>query len=200
MRKSHDQRKQEIVQAALELAADQGVARATTAAIAERVGIAQPTVFRHFPDRDAIFRAAIDTVGQGMQAELGPLFEGDGPPDHRLRRILNAQLAYISRFKGMPRILFSDRLHLEAPALKAEVRTIMSGFAGRLTELIREGVWAERFGPVDPETAAWQVIALIQGTLLRWSLYDFDFPLAEQGETLWGFVAGALRVPGEQPA
>lgn len=201
MRKSHEQRQQEIVQAALELAADQGVARATTAAIAERVGIAQPTVFRHFPDRDAIFRAAIDWVGQGMGEAIRPLFAGPGPADHRLRQVLRAQLAYIARFKGMPRILFSDRLHLESPELKAAVRTVMGGYADRLTGLIREGAQEGRFPLVrDPATAAWQVVALIQGTLLRWSLYDFSHDLEEQAEPLWEFVARALGVNPEETA
>lgn len=201
MRKSHDQRKQEIVEAALKLAADQGVARATTAAIANEVGIAQPTVFRHFSDRDEIFRAAIDWVGEGMQAELEPLFDGTEPPPQRLRGVLVAQLAYIARFKGMPRILFSDRLHLESPDLKAAVQVIMGGYAARLTDLIREGVWEGHFPAVtDTEDAAWQVVALVQGTLLRWSLFDFGFPLADQGEPLWAFVASALGVTGEDPA
>lgn len=198
MRKSHEQRKREIIEAALELAADTGVTRATTAAIAARVGIAQPTVFRHFPDRDAIFRAAIDWVGQGMEAEVAPCFEGAEPADRRLRAVLNAQLAYIARFKGMPRILFSDRLHLESPELKTAVRTIMGGLAERLAGLIREGAEQGRFPSVtDPEAAAWQVIALIQGTLLRWSLHDFAFSLEDQGEPLFQFVAGALGAPRE---
>jgi len=198
MRKSHEQRQREIIQAALELAADQGVARATTAAIAKQVGIAQPTVFRHFEDRDAIFRAAIDWVGQGMREEIWPLFEGPEPADRRLHAVVTGQLTYIARFKGMPRILFSDRLHLESPDLKAAVREVMGGFAARLADLIREGVEQDRFGRVtDPEAAAWQVVALIQGTLLRWSLYDFAFPLADQSEGLWAFVAGALGAPEE---
>ena len=199
MRKSHDQRCSEIIQAALEILAEQGVGQATTAAIAERVGIAQPTVFRHFVDRDAIFQAAIQWVGAGMRANLDPLFEGTGPPEERLHRVITSQLAHISQHKGMPRLLFSDRLHLESPQLKETVQGMVGELTKRLEDLIREGVWEGRFPAVtEPATAAWQVVALMQGTFLRWSLFDFGFSLEDQGEELWRFVRGALGMAPEE--
>ena len=52
----------------------------------------------------------------------------------------------------------------------------------------------------DAQTAAWQVVAQMQGTLLRWSLFDFGFALEEQGEPVWRFIRGALGMPPEEGA
>ena len=51
MGKPQEERRKEIVQATMDLAAEQGIKKVTTQAIADKVGIAQPTVFRHFKTR-----------------------------------------------------------------------------------------------------------------------------------------------------
>lgn len=194
MGKPHEQRQQEIVEAALELAAEQGVKKVTTQAIADRVGIAQPTVFRHFPNRDAIFAAAIDWLARGLFAALGAFFTGSGPADERMRALIHAQLAFIERNKGLPRILFSDRLHLESPVLKAAVQRIMRRYMEQIASLVRAGQAEGRFrSDLDPEVTACHVAALIQGTVMRWSIFDFGFSLEDEAETLWAFLARSLR-------
>ncbi len=50
VRKSAEDRKAEIVDAALRLADDIGPDRLSTEVLAEAVGISQPGIFRHFPD------------------------------------------------------------------------------------------------------------------------------------------------------
>lgn len=197
-RKSGEERREEIVQAVLELAAERGVKQVTTQAIAERVGIAQPTVFRHFKTRDAILHAALEWIGKGMLAALTPILAGGGPADERLRQLLRRQLRFISRRKGLPRLLFSERLHLEDPELKAVVRRIMEAYTARLAALLREGMEHGRFrADLDPEETARLIVALMQGLVMRWSLTDFAMPLEEQGEAVWRLLGPALGVAGE---
>ncbi len=194
MGKPHEQRQQEIVEAALELASEQGVKKVTTQAIADRVGIAQPTVFRHFPNRDAIFAAAIDWLAKSLFGALSTFFTGGGPADERLRRLIAAQLRFIEEHRGLPRILFSDRLHLESPPLKAAVQKVMNRYTGNIASLIREGQAEGRFrADLDPDETARYVAALIQGLVMRWSIFDFGFRLDAEAESLWRFLARALR-------
>ncbi len=186
MRKSHDERKSEIIEAALEVAADQGVGRATTQAIADRVGIAQPTVFRHFRTRDAIFEAAIGWVGEALFKALSGLFQGEAPPDERLRELIRRQLGFISQRRGIPRLLFSDRLHLENPGLRRAVMRLMERYTERVSGLLREGIREGRFrADLDPDETARLLISLVQGLVARWSLSDFAFDLESEGEPLW---------------
>lgn len=198
-RKSSEERREEIVEAVLELAAERGVKQVTTQAIAERVGIAQPTIFRHFKTRDAILHAALEWIGKGMLAALTPILAGGGPADERLRQLLRRQLQFISRRKGMPRLLFSERLHLEDPQLKAVVLRIMEAYMGRVAKLLRGGVAEGRFrADLDPEETAALIVALIQGLVMRWSLTDFAMPLEAQGEAIWRLLGPALGVRHER--
>ncbi len=195
MGKPREQRQQEIIEAVLELAAEQGVQRVTTQAIADRVGIAQPTVFRHFKTRDAIFAAAIDFLAMNLFNALETFIVAKGPADERLRQLINVQLGFISRQKGLPRLLFSDRLHLESPALKAAVQKVMRRYMKQLAKLIREGQETACFRPeMDPDQASRYIAALVQGLIMRWSIFDFEFSLEEEGEPLWAFLYSSIRV------
>lgn len=202
MRKSGDERREEIVQAVLELAAEQGVKLLSTQAIADRVGIAQPTIFRHFKTRDAILRAVMETVGRAMLAVVTGVLASQGPPDQRLRQLLTQQLGFIGRRRGVARVLFSERLHHEDPGLKSVVRGMMDRYTDKVAGLIAEGQAAGRLrADLQPRETAVMILALIQGLVMRWSICDFDFDLEAQGEAMWRLLEPALRgAPGDRPA
>jgi AcrR family transcriptional regulator len=195
MRKSGEERREEIVQAVLDLAAEQGVKQVTTQAIADRVGIAQPTVFRHFKTRDAILRAALEWIGKGLLTVVTPILAGRGPADVRLRQLLTRQLQFISQRKGLPRLLFSERLHLEDPELKAVVRRIMENYTDRVSMLLAEGVAEGCFcSDLDTDETARLIVSLVQGLVMRWSITDFEMPLEAQGDAVWRLLEPALGV------
>ena len=52
-----DERRAVTVEAVIELAAEQNPNDITTAAIAQRMGLTQGALFRHFPNKDAILQA-----------------------------------------------------------------------------------------------------------------------------------------------
>ena len=142
--------------------------------------------------------AAISYLGEGLFRNLAAFFSGSGPADERLHQLVRAQLRFISRNKGLPRLLFSDRLHLESPLLKQAVQKIMNGYIQQVSQLIREGQAAGlMYESLDVEESAWLVAALIQGLVMRWSIFDFDFDLAAEAEPVWEFIAAALLVKND---
>ena len=193
-RKSSKERKSEIVETTLELIAERGARDVTAQAIADRIGIAQPTIFRHFRTRDAIFRSALKTVANRILSVLEVTNTGKRDAERDLRKLLHRQLAVVSRNKGLPRLLFSDRLHLEAPGLKMIVRGVMDRYTGHVQRLIENGQAQGSFDQgIDARKSAEFVAATVQGLLLRWSLYDFEFALDRESENLWKFISAALK-------
>ena len=194
MGKPHAQRQAEIIQSALALAAETGEKNVTTQAIADRVGIAQATVFRHFKSRDAIFTGAINWLASQLFEALSPCFDpASMSPDERLKLLIRGQLELISRHKGLPRLLFSDRLHQESPALKEAVQTIITRYLAQVSRLIEEGIEAGYFkAELDPNNTAMMIAALIQGTVMRWSLFEFNFKLEDEADQLQSFILGSV--------
>lgn len=57
-------RREQILDAAIEVFARSGYRDAGTAVIAARLGVSEPTLFRHFPSKRALYLAAIDRSGE----------------------------------------------------------------------------------------------------------------------------------------
>jgi len=194
MRKSGEERRQEIVEAVLELAAEHGSGQITAQAIADRVGIAQPTVFRHFRNRERILEAVIEWIARQLLGVVGGVAAGSGAADERLKTLLDRQLEFIGRHRGLPRLLFSERLHQENTRLKRSVGRIMDAYTATVAGLVREGVDAGAFRrDLDPQETAELVLALVQGTIMRWSVRDFEFDLPGQAPAIWRLLEPALR-------
>lgn len=193
MRKSGDERRQEIIEAVLELAGEDGAGQITAQAIADRVGIAQPTVFRHFRNRERILEAVLEWIARQLLGVVSSVAAGSGPADERLRTLLEKQLALIAKNRGLPRLLFSERLHQDNTRLKRTVSRIMDAYAATVAELIREGVASGEFREdLDAEETARMVLALVQGMIMRWSLREFEFDLPGQVPAMWRLLEPAL--------
>src|SRR5215472_1513564 len=88
------QTRQRIVDAAVALHGSVGPAATTVAAIAERAGVTRLTVYRHFPDDDALFAACSAQWTSGQHLPDPSAWTEIGDPVRRLE----AGLADLYRF------------------------------------------------------------------------------------------------------
>src|SRR4030065_1848534 len=79
-RKSAEARRNDIVEAAMEIIRHEGVAKLTTRALSKAVGIAQPTLFLHFGDKTHVLVALVDTIQEQLQKEMAGLARPADPP------------------------------------------------------------------------------------------------------------------------
>ncbi|MFK5913123.1 MAG: TetR/AcrR family transcriptional regulator [Woeseiaceae bacterium] len=194
MGKSQEQRKKEIVQATMDLAAEVGIKKVTTQAIADKVGIAQPTIFRHFKTREAIFASVISWISENLFIAISKGMNPSAPADEKLQTLLQRQLTFINKHRAIPKVLFSDLLHLESPKLKAALQEVMNSYMKRVTQLLKEGVETGLYSKdLDPDETARYITALIQGLVLRWSIYEYSFSLEKEADLIWNFLQPILR-------
>ena len=193
MGKPQEQRRKEIVQATMDLTAEQGIKKVTTQAIADRIGIAQPTIFRHFKTRDAIFSAVIGWIAENLFKAISSGLNPNAQPDEQLRKLIQLQLTFINKHKAIPKVLFSDLLHLESPKLKSALQEVMNRYITRVTQLLQQGKECDVFREdLDVDQTARYIAALIQGIVLRWSVYEFNFSLEKEAEIIWEFLNPVL--------
>lgn len=181
MRKTADERRQEIVRAVLRLAVEVGPDRLTTQAVADAVGLSQPAIFRHFPNREALWLGVAEAIAVTMRAAWeAATVEGDRPLD-AVRRLAVAQLATIAAEPSILAIVFSHELRVSNPALASVFRGLMGELVGRLGRLLAACAPAPTAPPAD---AALLVLGLLQGLALRWSLAGRAFDLVAEGRRL----------------
>ncbi|MEE4238868.1 MAG: TetR/AcrR family transcriptional regulator [Anderseniella sp.] len=111
---SQEETRQRIVEAAMHLHEELGPRATTISAIADRAGVQRLTVYRHFPDENAIF-AACTAHWSYLNPPPGAAAWTDlADPAERARTALEAYYRY---YRGVERMLSAS--HLDAPFVPA---------------------------------------------------------------------------------
>ena len=79
--------KDKLLRAALEIVARDGFEAATTAAIASAAGVAEGTLYRHFPSKDDLLIEVYRGIKQNVFEAISDGEHGDEAPDARAKRV-----------------------------------------------------------------------------------------------------------------
>jgi AcrR family transcriptional regulator len=107
---SADERRESVILAAITEFAHGGYASTSTAAIARRVGVSQPYLFRLFPDKRAIFLAAARRCTDEIRQRFADVSDGL-PPDQAHGAMADA---YTDLVADRDRLLFQMQMYVAA--------------------------------------------------------------------------------------
>ncbi|WP_433654564.1 TetR/AcrR family transcriptional regulator [Nocardia sp. CA-128927] len=147
----------DIVAAAVELLDETGDEKAVTLrSVARRVGIAAPSIYRHFPDQPTIMLAVVQQAFAELVEHLSAAVAaaGDDPRD-RLLALCHAYLEFAERHPERYRTMFGG---LWMPALdettltESDVSTLGDVTMALLTELMQDCVQAGESTSTDLPT------------------------------------------------
>lgn len=178
-RKTSEQRKAEIIETALLLAAELGPDRITAEAIAIRLGISQPAIFKHFPRKGDIWDAVIDWLARSL-GRVWTESTTDEPPEQRLFALLDAHFAFIAAHPAVPLVLLSPELQARHPPLRQTIMRLMALFHTELRQAINAGPSP----PGNADQRAWMMLSLVQGIAVRWALSGHVFDIRAEGGEL----------------
>jgi len=163
-----EERKAEIVAAALQLAREASPPLITTADIAAVVGVSQGAVFKHFPTKDAIWVAVMAWVRVRFLAALDAAAGSAETPLDALEAVFRAHLRFVATHPGVPRVIFHELQEPQDTDVKREVRALLQGYRQLLLQLLdaaaRRGDLA---ADLDEDAAATLFVGLIQGLVMQ---------------------------------
>lgn len=193
---STDQRRRQIASVALDLLANQPVAALTTRQIAERIGVSQPALFRHFANREAILLAVLDHARSDLADLLETELRKGQPAAATMAAFVAAMAHYVSQHPGLPRLLFADVAEGSEPTVHAAVLAMQSRQHAVIKTLLQLRLADAERPAIDLDAAAALWVALLQGTILQWQLAERSHPLAtalDRALQLWW--AGLATLP-----
>jgi AcrR family transcriptional regulator len=94
-RRSADERRKHVIEAAIATFAAEGYDGASTTEIARRAGISQPYIYALYRNKHDLFLAAYREVAQRIRARLLAAAEDGAEPEERMRTMGEAYLAMI---------------------------------------------------------------------------------------------------------
>jgi AcrR family transcriptional regulator len=137
-----------------------GYRRTTTAALAERCGVQENILYRLWPDKKAMFLAAIEYVYEFSERTWLRMLERSRGPGSAAQRLLGFESQHHGEF-GHYRIIFSGLGELD----DADIRAALKGLFTRFHRFLLGQILAHRADrsgkdALAAELAAWAVIGL----------------------------------------
>lgn len=181
-----EERQEEIIKAAVELAGEHGVDNVTTQDMANAVGITQGAIFRHFPSKDMIWLAVVHWVrGRLMSVVDLAASQGSDPLDS-LEKMFFAHLGFVEKFPAIPKLVFTDQLLKKNPKIRQLVRGILADYEEKVCRLLNQAKAQHLVRQdLDEHSAAAMFIGLIQGLVMRVSIIEARKSLVAEGKLIF---------------
>src|SRR6516165_655535 len=189
-------RREEILETATDLFAEQGFSDAVTQAIADRLGVGKGTIYRHFPSKRELFLAAADRVMRKMQEKIMANIAGveDG-----LEQVARGIMAFLSFFAEHPE--YVELLIQERAQFKD--RTRPTYFEHREVNVVR---WRKLYAKLISEGRVREMpvesITTVVGNLIYGTMFTNYFigpakPLEEQAREILDIVFRGILTESE---
>ncbi|MEQ1668399.1 MAG: TetR/AcrR family transcriptional regulator [Sulfuriferula sp.] len=168
-----DERRAVTVEAVIALAGTQNPNEITTAAIAKHMNLTQGALFRHFPNKAAIWQAVMAWVAERLLARIDRSARGIASPLAAMEAMFMTHVEFVVEHPGVPRMMFGELQRAESTPAKKMVQTLIQHYGERLQRLIAQGkACGELSATLDNEAAATLFIGTIQGLVMQSLLAD----------------------------
>jgi len=181
-----DERQREIVAAVLALAGERGPDAITTQAIADRMGVTQGALFRHFPDKEAIWLAVFAWVREALGTVLDAAVAKADRPLAKIERAFLAHVAFVAANPGVPRVLFHELQYPGDSPVRSEVGTMIASYSKRLVLLFTQAKAAgELPSSLDAALAPVLFIGAVQGLVIQSALAGDEAAMMKRARQLF---------------
>jgi AcrR family transcriptional regulator len=203
-RRAPDERPQQIIDAALAVFDERGLAGARLDDIAQRAGIAKGTIYLYFPNKEELFREVIrHTLVDRLDAargEIAALGEAVSATE-QLRHYAQGWWAFLLTpgYQAVYRLVIGE-LHRFPDVAEFYAREVVSRSHALVGSIIGRGVERGEFRPIEPAVASRMLTAMLSTHALWVSKQKyFKFAAAtpldadEVRDQVFDFILRALR-------
>jgi TetR/AcrR family transcriptional regulator len=159
-------RKHQILQTLAEMLEDPAGEKATTAALAKRLGVSEAALYRHFRGKAEMFEGLIEFIEQTLFALVNKITGEEKSGVRQLEAIIGVMLAFAQKNRGMTRVLVGDALVNEDERLQTRINQLHDRLEAALKQALRFGVSQQEIAQdVDISAQANLIMSFVAG---RW--------------------------------
>src|SRR4029079_9258432 len=112
----------------------------------ERIGVTQGALFRHFPDKDAMWVAVFEWVRAALGAAVDAAIDDGRSPLANLERVFVAHVGLVAEHPGVPRALYHQLQTVNSPA-RGAVPAMVRDYRQRLLRIFEQAKAAGELPP-----------------------------------------------------
>lgn len=177
MSEKHEERRQEILAAALQAFTTKGFDKTSMDDIVRISGLSKGTLYWHFENKQALYAALVDfTMGQMITAfdSVMDATNGLGALE-ALKVMFEASTAMLENDPNISALTIDFMLQtLHNEQVKVQYISYFLRYVDRLAEVIQQGIDEGTFREIDPMKSAISILAVLDGLTLA-SMFEEDF-------------------------
>lgn len=168
-------RKEQIVQTCMDIFSEEGVKGLTMKAIAERVHISEPAIYRHFRNKEAVMIAMIQEIRDELFKRVDEISIRPITAAEKLKKIYDHHLFYIKEKKGITVTLLSESFFYRQPEARRHMLFFLNDYLGRIRETIALGIEKKEIpDTVNPYAAAILFLGSLQHLVTIFKLTESE--------------------------
>jgi len=191
--KRQEERKKQILTAAVRIFAQKGFYQATVAEIAREAGVSEATIYEYFPTKEELlFTIPMDYTRQGRETMAEHLTFIRGAAN-KLWAIAYGYLRFYQQHPDYAAVALLT-LKTNREFLKTEAYKCVRDWSRLIVDVVREGVAAGEFkADTDPYLMRALLLGTIEHSVISWLLLGRPQDLAALADPLIGIVAQGAR-------
>lgn len=159
-------RKHQILQTLAQMLENPAGEKATTAALAARLGVSEAALYRHFRGKAEMFEGLIEFIERTLFALINKITGDEKSGLRQLEAIMGVLLAFAQKNRGMTRVLVGDALVNEHDRLQLRINQLHDRLEAALKQALRFGVSQQEIAQdVDIAAQANLLMSFVTG---RW--------------------------------
>ena len=193
-RLSSETRQTQIIETVIALAAKHSPGQITTQEIADVIGVTQGALFRHFPNKESIWLAAIEWVENELLSTLEAAAKQAASPLDGLQQVFFSHVDFVIARPGVPRLIFNELQQPADSVIKAAVRRLLQRYRQLVSGLIVAAAENKEISRnVDVNAAATLFVGSIQGLVMQSMLADNVQAMHQTAEQIFPLFLRSLK-------
>lgn len=140
MKQPTEIRQEQIKQAVLDIIHTDGLKNLSTRMLAQRIGMSEGAIFRHFRSKQSIIISIVNDVQKDFIGALRTIANSNEKPEERLKKFLCQTVNYLSDNKGITMLLFSEASHNNDAELKKSLQQIFNSQKRLVSKIFLDGI------------------------------------------------------------
>jgi TetR/AcrR family transcriptional regulator len=193
--KLSNEKRLEILIAAMNLFAQKGFERTTVDEIADRASIGKGTVYLYFKTKEAIFRALIEKGLNDMEQILTDIA---AIPDfgRQIHAIIHNHLEYIETNQAFYRMFLKERLTIKLLSDDQAYRLVIKkhhSLYGMFANLMQQGINQGYLRPGDPNDYGIAISGIINHFAGHWIMLEAAEPLTAKTDIITEIILSGIQ-------
>lgn len=193
----HSERQKQIIQAAIELIAQQSIQELTIKNLSAKIGVTEAALYRHFSSKMEIVLAILEFFKTNTAQLLEQVEQLQLSPLEKIVIIFRNRFKIFQEKPSLAAVIFSEEIFQNDQRLSSLVYEIMNFSLHTIVVLIEQG---QKDGSIrsdiDKEDLAMIMVGGLRLLVTRWRLSKWGFDLQDRGE---GYIQSLLTLIENKP-